>query len=122
MITFMDRLRRWFLQKNDIEFLNEVGEHRESDLGFSKTELRGFLSSPTDTREKMEAMGAVFGVSPAAISDERWRETDIARACGQCKNSHRCHRFLKHGEPPGAAEQFCPNYQHYVELGRQLET
>ena len=116
MTRFWDRVSDWFSTDQDRDFIDNIKPWQEADLGRSRHDLSDLSKAPCDTRQKMEAMAAVFGLSPADISREHWREVDIARACGHCSNRRECSRFLRDGGSLDKARKFCPNYHYYEEM------
>lgn len=120
--TLFEKLEGWLSRNGEKDFIARNGRMLEADLAIARSELAELPSAPCDTRRKMEAMAAVFGLSPGAISKERWRQLDLARTCGHCDNRRECARFLSQGGTADEAVRFCPNAHHYLELKSRTAT
>ncbi len=116
MASLLERINTWLRKRKDADYIRQIDRRQESDLGMSRSEIADFADGPSETRHRMEAMADVFGLSPEEISEERWREADIARACGHCDSTRECGRMLRKGGTIEEAKEFCPNYQQYMEL------
>ena len=116
MAGLFNKLQHWLRTDKDKNFIKGMDRQQEADLGFSKAEIADFAAMPDDTHQKMEAMANVFGLTPDDISAERWRETDIVRACGHCGSHRECDHALRSGATIDDARRFCPNYQQYMDL------
>ncbi len=119
MATVLKRLRGLLQQYRDRQFLLGLGGSRQSDVGLSSTDLHSLASCPSDTRARMEAMARAHGLAPQALGFERWREVDMARACGHCRQRRVCRNWLAGRRADLVARDFCPNALQFAELARR---
>ena len=119
MKTVVQRVREMLNQNRDRQFVMAHGGSELSDAGLARADLDWITHAPADTRKRMEAMATTLGVKPADISQDRWREMDMARACSQCGDLRTCRKFLKGEQVSKGPDTFCPNFQRFQDL---LET
>ncbi|NNF76961.1 MAG: hypothetical protein HKN05_02930 [Rhizobiales bacterium] len=109
-------LKRWFRQQRDAAYLTNMSAPAWADIGASKGDLLQIAKGPSCVGERMQAMAAAYGLKPADLSKERWRQIDMARACANCTASRQCKRWLKGPNLELAQAGFCPNKSHFSEL------
>ncbi|MCP5083583.1 MAG: hypothetical protein GY948_17995 [Alphaproteobacteria bacterium] len=109
-------LKRWFRQQRDAAYLTNMSALAWADVGASKGDLLQIAKGPTCVGERMQAMAAAYGLEPADLAGERWRQLDMARACSNCSESRQCKRWLKGPDLDLAQAGFCPNKSHFSEL------
>ncbi len=109
-------LKEWFKQQQDAAYLTNMSAPAWADLGASKADFMQIASGPSCVGERMAAMAEAYGLDPADLREERWRQVDMARACTNCSATRQCKRWLKGPNLELAEAGFCPNKEHFSEL------
>lgn len=109
-------LKRWYRQQQDAAYLTNMSAPAWADLGASKGDLLEIAKGPSCVGERMRAMAAAYGLEPQDLSEERWRQVDMARACTNCSETRKCKRWLKGPNLDLSQAGFCPNKAHFSEL------
>ncbi len=109
-------LRHWLKRQRDTAFLSNLAAPAWSDLGASRDDLLQIASGPSGIGKRMQAMAAAYGIDQPALSEERWRQVDMARACAHCNAQRQCKSWLKGPDQDAATARFCPNRAHFAEL------
>ena len=85
-----------------------------ADLGLSRMDYDILSRSAPGTRERMEALAARFGVTPAMIDADRGLALELAETCGHCPETDACQRGLE-GKAIFRTER-CPNASIYADM------
>lgn len=103
--------------------LAEVEELRESDLadlGLSRDQMRALVAIPQDVSDRMTAMAAVFGITPAELAADRGDFVDMLCNCNSCKSQGACKRELAKGAAADPANTgFCVNHDSFADMAQR---
>ena len=109
-------MKQWFRQQRDAAYLSNMSAPDWADIGASKGDLLQSVKGPSCVGERMQAMAAAYGLSPAGLTQGRWGHVDMARACANCSATKQCKRWLKGPNLELAHAGFCPNASNFSEL------
>ena len=115
MPKLSDTIQNWLMQKRDRAYLNRLTGPQLDDLGLSRDEGLRLTASRADTRQRLLAMAARYGLHASDIDADRQAGLDIALACGRCEATRICGRYLS-GKAQVEPDTFCPNAGRYEEL------
>lgn len=116
MFEIVKRLAGQLKGSSDRTFLEEMTAAMRADIGLSTTDVSWLSSAAGDTRARMEAMAGAHGLSADELTAERWREMDMARACGHCGDRRMCRSWLDGDRTGAGPDSFCPNASHFAEM------
>ncbi|KIN70226.1 hypothetical protein Z946_80 [Sulfitobacter noctilucicola] len=85
-----------------------------SDMGLSRADFRRLSTSKAGTRDRMEALAAQYGVTPALIDADRGLALELAQTCGHCQCAKACQNALDLGVDFDAGR--CPNATVYADM------
>lgn len=107
MPSLTARLRNFFARPG----AEAVSDRDLSDMGLSRMDLRILQSGLPGARQRVEAMAAQFGLTPADIDADRGTALEVAEACAQCGQAKACMRAMRDDTP--LPESGCPNVSTY---------
>lgn len=92
-----------------------------SELGLSRDQADRLAHLPRTVPERMSAMAAIFGLTPADLEANRADWIEVAENCAECRHKGACKTTLAKG-PAATREEtgFCPNAAHYADLALTL--
>lgn len=111
-----DWLRRLTGQNRDVIELAALDARDFADMGVSRDQALNLAAMPQAVVDRVQAMGHVFGLAPAALAQSRADWVQMVETCAQCNNVAQCTRFLRqdgHPDAPGAG--FCPDRALFAE-------
>ena len=85
-----------------------------SDMGLSRADYNRLNSSAPGTRQRMEALAARFGVTPAMIDADRGLALELAETCGHCGHTKACQKSIDEGSDFDTS--LCPNASIYADM------
>ncbi|MCG6857219.1 MAG: hypothetical protein LJE67_04055 [Salaquimonas sp.] len=115
MKTLSATIRDWMMRERDRAYVAGLSRIDQEDLGMLRADVFELLDGRDDTRDRLLAMAARFGLSAEDIDRDRQTCLDISLACGKCKSSGICARFLA-GDSYVGPDDFCPNASRYAEM------
>ena len=116
MTSIVQRITSMLARDKDRQFILGLSGSELSDAGLSSSDRNWVINAPGDTRKRMEAMAQSLGLDPAEIGRDRWREMEMAQACGQCGDLRTCRKFLGGKPVSEGPNTFCPNFQRFQDL------
>ncbi len=85
-----------------------------ADMGLSRADFTRLMTSKEGTRNRMEALAAQFGVTPAMIDADHGLALELATTCGHCQCAKACQNALDLGVDFNA--DHCPNAGIYADM------
>lgn len=115
MTIFSGRIKKWLMRDRDRAFLENLPDRAWGDMGLTKGDALELVDARPDVRERMLAMAARYGLGAEDIDPQRQAALDIALACGRCRSTGVCARYLA-GMEGVAPDEFCPNAKRYADM------
>ena len=91
-----------------------LGARDLAELGMTRDQVLTLIRMPTDTPQRVVAMGRVFGLSEGALKKDRSQWLNMVECCAECRDRGACALLLQKGtlaNPRDAA--FCPNHPSF---------
>lgn len=85
---------RWE-QRREIE---DLSDREVADMGLSRDDLMDFMHIPPDSAERLAAMAALLGMSPAMLHASYGEYLERLYDCGHCRDRKVCAGVLAQGQ------------------------
>jgi hypothetical protein len=106
-------LHRW----TDLSVTGGPTDRDLAEPGLTRGQADRLAHLPRMVPARMQAMAAIFGLTPAQLEANRADWIEIAETCAECRHKGECRSTLARGAAVQPAETgFCPNAPHYADL------
>ncbi len=112
MEAFFEALRHLLDPKAD-----DLSDRQLAELGLTRADFRLLQSGHPNTRARLEAMAARFGLTPRELDAYRSVAIDLAKTCGHCSEARTCEKALD-GKAEWPVDR-CPNAHIYAALAAE---
>ncbi len=110
-----DRIRTLIHRLHEVKEVNALTDRDLAELGLSRDQMLDFLAMPRDINERVNAMGAIFGVPAADLKRDHGLWLDLLSTCGHCADRAACSRALdQHADSADCG--FCGNRAAFAGL------
>ena len=111
-----ERIRSLLDRLHEVQEVNALSDRDLDDLGMSREQVLDFVRMPRDITERVNAMGAIFGVSEADLKRDHAQWVDILSTCGHCTSRSACSHALADAATQPADCTFCGNRAVFADL------
>jgi hypothetical protein len=117
----LDRLSQILHRWTALSVIGGPTDRDLAELGLTRDQADRLAHLPRTVPERMTAMAAIFGLTPAQLEANRADWIEIAENCAECRHKGECRETLAKGAAAQPAETgFCPNAPHYADLAMGL--
>lgn len=113
----LDRLSQILHRWTALSVMGGPTDRDLAELGLTRDQAERLTHLPRAVPERMAAMAAIFGLTPAQLEANRADWIELAENCAECRHKGECRSTLAKGAAAQPAETgFCPNAPHYADL------
>ena len=109
----MERFRALFRRSRDQHDLMAMSDRELADLGVSRAQALALSRLPDDVPGREQAMGRIFGLSEAELSENREVWHELLQSCNHCAALPQCARYMAGPSQLRHETGFCPNHGQF---------